>query len=491
VAAVATAALVAAGLAAAPASAAPTPKPPKTVSFTDTNFSVTEGGGSGCVYVNRSASKGKAPVVTVQTTGGTATAGTDYTETTSAVTFSRQSSEGSVCVPIRIDGVAGESDETVTLTVSTSSRGWTVGTNATTTLTIHEMAVPVGTPTDLTAEVRSGSFDPYVHLTWTDDPVEHCAWSDGFQIRSATTSGGPYGYLASTNSVTLDVTPPPAVDTYYVAYCINAEGVPGLPTNEALGEGFVAGSGLYWADGSHGIITTANPDGTGAHPVVTGQSGMFGIAVDATHLYWAATGDDAIMRSDLDGTNVTTLVSDAVGSHPYGVAVDATHVYWTDLQSQKVMRADLDGNNVTTLIDGTGLLQPAAIAVDGTHLYLGDVAGNGAIMRANLDGTGRTTLVASDAYPFAIAVDSGHVYWAVTGSNEGASGAIWRSNLDGTGAAAVVTGQAHPTGIAVDSTHVYWANANNGTINRSGLDGSGLTTVVSGTNATAGVAVVQ
>jgi sugar lactone lactonase YvrE len=481
------------GLAGSPggATAAPTPKPPKTVSFTSGPFETTEGYGSGCVTVQRSVTKGTSPSVTVSTTGGTATSGVDYTPTTTTVTFAKKAASADVCVPVLADQVPAESDETVTLTLSNvTGRDWTAGTPDSTTLTIHEMAAPTGTPSDLTAEVKSGSFAPYVHLTWTDDPAEHCAWGDGFQVRASTNSGGPYGYLADVaHSVEFDVTPPPSVDTYYVVYCQNAEGTLGPPSNEALGEAFVPGSGLYWADGSHGIVATANPDGSGAHPVVSGQSGMFGIAVDSSYLYWAATGDDAIMRSDLDGTNVITLVSDDADSHPYGVAVDASHVYWTDLQSQKVKRANLDGSAPETIIDGTGQLQPAAIAVDSTHLYLGDVAGNGRIMKAALDGSGLDTLVASDAYPFAIAVDGSHIYWAVSGPNEGAGGAIWRSALDGTGAATIATGQAHPTGIAVDSTHVYWANANNGTINRSGLDGSDLTTVVSGTNATAGVAV--
>lgn len=418
--------LAVAAFASPSATAAPTPKPPKTVSFTSGPFEGTEGYGSGCVTVQRSVTKGQSPSVTVSTTGGSATADVDYTTTTTTVTFAKKATTASVCVPILADQVPAESDETVTLTLSNvTGRGWTVGTPDSTTLTIHEMAAPTGTPTNLTAEVRSGSFDPYVHLTWTDDPAEHCASGDGFEIRSSTTSGGPYTYLASVvYSVEYNVTPAPAVDTYYVAYCTNAEGTLGPASNEAFGAGFVPGSGLYWADGSHGIIATANPDGTGAHPVVSGQSGMFGIAVDSSHLYWAATGDDAIMRSDLDGTNVMTLISDDADSHPYGVAVDATHVYWTDLQSQKVKRANLDGSNPVTIIDGTGQLQPAAIALDSSHLYLGDVAGNGRIMKANLDGSGLETLVQSDAYPFAVAVDSSHIYWAVTGTNEGASGAI-------------------------------------------------------------------
>lgn len=469
------------------ATAAPTPKPPKTVSFTSGPFEVTEGNGIGCVYVNRSVTKGKSPTVTVASTGGTATAGVDYTAVNTTVSFPRGQSQTSVCVEILSDHVGSEPDETVALELTgVTGRGWVLGSPATTTLTVHEMPAP-GAPTDLTVSVVSATaLVPYVHLTWiapSSGTVDH------YVVRSGPAPVGPFTVEGTTTLRTFDVTPAPTTDTYYLVEAVNGDNTASDDSNLGFGPGFVPGTGLFWADMSHGIINVANPNGTGAHRLLAGQGDVFGMAVDSSHLYWADVGGDAIMRSDLDGSNVTTLVSDAAGSHPYGVAVDASHVYWTDLQSQQVKRADLDGGHITTLIDGSGLLQPAAIAIDSTHLYLGDVAGDGSIMRANLDGSGRTTLVASDAYPFAIAVDSAHIYWAVTGTNAGASGAIWRSNLDGSSAASIVAGQAHPAGIAVDSTHIYWANANNGTINRSGLDGSGVATVVSGTNATGGVAV--
>jgi sugar lactone lactonase YvrE len=486
----ATAVLLAAGLAvagsAAPGSAAPKPKPPKTIGFTQTTAQITEGQGSVCLYAQRSVTTGKAPTATMQSTDGTATAGVDYTAVSGTYSFPKKSSTLEVCVPILSDGVPEEADETFVVTLSTTSTDW-IADPSTATVTIHEQAAP-GAPTDLVAQLHSGSTAAYVSLAWLAPASGYVAH---YAVYKSPAETGPWTELGTTTARSFDVTPAPTTDTYYAVKAVNGDGSASEFSNVALAEGFVPGTGLFWADGSHGIIRAANPDGTGVYPVVSGDYGPFGVAVDATHLYWADTANDAVMRSDLDGANVMTLVSDAANSHPYGVAVDATHVYWTDLQTQLVKRADLDGSNVVTLVDGTGLLQPAAIAVDGTYLYLGDVAGNGKIMRANLDGTGLETLVETPAYPFAVAVDSGHLYWAITGSNEGADGAIWRSALDGSGAATIATNQAHPAGIAVDSTHVYWANANNGTINRSGLDGSGLTTIVTGTVASGGVAVVR
>ena len=483
--------LLAAGLAvagsAATGAAAPKPKPPKTIGFTAATAQVTEGAGSVCLSVERSVTTGKAPTVTATTGGGSATAGIDYTSVSGTFSFPKKAAILSLCVPVLADGVPDETDETVLVTLSTSSTGWVVLDPSAATVTIHEQAAP-GAPTALVAQLNSGSADAYVRLTWLAPSTGYVAH---YAVYSAPAEAGPWTMLGTTTARTYDVTPAPTTDRYYGVKAVNGDGTASVFSNLAFGEGFVPGSGLFWADGSHGIIRAANTDGTGVYPVVSGDYGPFGVAVDATHLYWADTANDAVMRTDLDGSNLITLVADVPGSHPYGVAVDATHVYWTDLQTQLVKRADLDGSNPETIIDGTGQLQPAAIAVDGSHLYLGDVAGNGRIMKANLDGSEFTTLLDTTPYPFAIAVDGSHIYWAITGPNEGAGGAIWRSALDGTGAATIATGQAHPAGIAVDSNYVYWANANNGTINRSGLDGSGLTTIVTETVASGGVAVVQ
>ncbi|TAK01292.1 MAG: DUF5050 domain-containing protein [Chloroflexota bacterium] len=465
------------------AGAAPTPKPEQTVNFTGATYEVVEGVDSACVWVVRSVTKGKAPVVTVTTSDGTASAGVDYTPVSTTVAFGRGASQGSACVPILVDRVLDEPDETVNVTLSTTSRGWTAGAQSTATLTIHEM-VPPSAPTDLTADLVSGTVDvAYVYLTWAAPSV---GTVDHYVVLSSTSPSGPHTELGTTTAMAFDVTPAPTVGTYYLVEAINPEGA-SSDSNQAFAEGFIPGSGLYWASFSDGKIMAANPDGTGAHTLVTGQDSPFGVAVDGSHLYWANIGADTIMRANLDGSNVTALVSGQ--SHPYGVAVDATHLYWTNLQGQTIMRANLDGSNVTTLVDGTGQLQPATIAVDGSHIYWGDIVGDGRIMRANLDGTGMTTLVSGQTYPFAIAVYGDHLYWANTGANEGATGAIMRANLDGSGVTTLASSQPHPDGLAVDGSHLYWANANNGTIVRANMDGSSVTALVTEQNLPAGVAV--
>ena len=469
------------------AAAAPPPKADKTVYFDSASYQVSEGDGCVNIGVDRSVTKGKAPIVTVATSDGTATvADGDYTDVNTTVSFSR-GGQGSVCVPILVDGVTGEVDETfnVTLSVSASSRGWTVGTQSTATLTIHEMPVP-SAPADLTTSLQyDTSGEAYVSLTWTAStgPV------DDYTVWSSTTSGSNYAELGSTTDTSFDITPAPAAGTYYVVEAVNADTATSGYSNEAFAEGPVLGSGLYWASFSDGRIRTANPDGNGVQTLVSGQNSPFGVAVNATHIYWANTGDDTIMMANLDGTDATDIVTVSAGSHPYGVALDSNYVYWTNLGGQTIYRAGLDGSNPTLLVDGSGLLQPASIAVDANYIYFGDIAGNGSIKMAPLGGGSWQTVVADQTYPFGIAVYGSHIYWTDCGDNTAATGSIMQADLDGGNAISLAGGQAHPVGIAVNSSHIYWANANTGSIVASNLSGGGLTTLVTGQSGLAGVAV--
>src|SRR5712692_6513475 len=105
---------------------------------------------------------------------------------------------------------------------------------------------------------------------------------------------------------------------------------------------------LYWTNfgafPNTGTIQEGNPDGTGVTTIVTGQNDPYGVAVGASHIYWAGDSgpsNGTIMEANLDGTGVTTLVTGL--DHPAGVAVDASHIYWAENGSNTIMKANLDG----------------------------------------------------------------------------------------------------------------------------------------------------
>src|SRR5262245_23542555 len=99
---------------------------------------------------------------------------------------------------------------------------------------------------------------------------------------------------------------------------------------------------------------------------------------------------------------------------------------------------------------------PAAVATSAQaqHIYWA-ATGGGVIERANLDGSGMTT-VGAGVEPCGVAVDGAHVYWA----NRLIS-SIGRANLDGTSNQLnfiQLNPGSNPCGVAVDGSHIYWAN---------------------------------
>ncbi|MGB9306004.1 MAG: 3-hydroxyacyl-CoA dehydrogenase, partial [Mycobacterium sp.] len=108
-----------------------------------------------------------------------------------------------------------------------------------------------------------------------------------------------------------------------------------------------------------GRLFSINPDGTDKTFLVTGCPVPDGVAVDveAGHIYWTNMGvpsrnDGSIERADLDGGNRTTIVAPGGTYTPKQLHLDAEgrKLYWGDREGMRVMRCDLDGTNVETLV---------------------------------------------------------------------------------------------------------------------------------------------
>jgi len=67
----------------------------------------------------------------------------------------------------------------------------------------------------------------------------------------------------------------------------------------------------------------------------------------------------------LDGSDAEVIM--AYGSYPFGIAIDIERdqLYWSDNGIGKLFRSDLDGSNRTTIL--TDLMYPMAIALDTTN----------------------------------------------------------------------------------------------------------------------------
>ena len=172
---------------------------------------------------------------------------------------------------------------------------------------------------------------------------------------------------------------------------------------------------LFLLDLSDDRIVSLNSDGSDRKVIVTECRLPDGIAVDvaAGHIYWTNMGnpkanDGSIERADLDGRNRKTIVPQGGTFTPKQLQLEmkSRKLYWCDREGMRVMRANLDGSNIETLVDtGEGDPRPGpdaskwcvgvAIDVDGSKVYWTqkgpDNGGKGRICRAGIDvPTGQT-----------------------------------------------------------------------------------------------------
>jgi len=114
---------------------------------------------------------------------------------------------------------------------------------------------------------------------------------------------------------------------------------------------------LFVLEISGGRIHSMNPDGADRKVIVTGCHFPDGIVVDveAGHIYWTNMGipslnDGSIERADLDGSNRRVIVPQGVTFSPKQIHLENGKLYWCDREGMRVMRANLDGTKIETLI---------------------------------------------------------------------------------------------------------------------------------------------
>jgi sugar lactone lactonase YvrE len=119
---------------------------------------------------------------------------------------------------------------------------------------------------------------------------------------------------------------------------------------------------LYFLEASGGRIHSANADGSDRKVIVSGARIPDGVVVDveAGHIYWTNMGnpsknDGSIERVDLDGQNRKTIVPEGGTFTPKQLHLEkkSGKLYWCDREGMRVMRCNLDGSNIETLVDSS------------------------------------------------------------------------------------------------------------------------------------------
>src|SRR5580692_7050003 len=107
-------------------------------------------------------------------------------------------------------------------------------------------------------------------------------------------------------------------------------------------------------------IHSMNLDGSDRKTIVTDCHLPDGIAVDveAGHVYWTNMGvpnldDGSIERADIDGKNRKVIVPPGATFTPKQLQLDKENgkLYWCDREGMRVMRANLDGSRIETLVE--------------------------------------------------------------------------------------------------------------------------------------------
>lgn len=200
----------------------------------------------------------------------------------------------------------------------------------------------------------------------------------------------------------------------------------------------VTGSGNIWR---------MNPDGTGLTAIASNLTDPYGVAVDPAggKVYWV---DDLgnVSRANLDGSSPEIGLVNIPSGQMRAIALDPENnkMYFYEVNIEVLYVANMDGTNVTPLLTGT---YGYAILVDTVHdkLYYDDQNAS-KLFQVNLDGTGQVTIDADGTRIYGMALDysTNKLYWSGRDN-----GMIFRSNLDGSSPETLASGLTSPRGIAL------------------------------------------
>ena len=165
---------------------------------------------------------------------------------------------------------------------------------------------------------------------------------------------------------------------------------------------------LFVLDLGGGRVLSMDSDGSHSKVIAADCPHPDGIVVDvaAGHVYWTNMGvpslnDGSIERADIDGKNRRFIVSPGGTFSPKQLHLDKANgkLYWSDREGMRVMRSNLDGSEIETLVQtGQGEKDRrdetrwcVGIAVDPKRKQIywtqkgADNAGVGRILRSGVD----------------------------------------------------------------------------------------------------------
>jgi hypothetical protein len=204
--------------------------------------------------------------------------------------------------------------------------------------------------------------------------------------------------------------------------------------------------------------------------IADGQDGAFGIAIDATHVYWSTT-NGVIARKPRAGGDIQVIANGE--STPQHVAVADGYVYWAS-HAGSIRRAHVEGGAAEDFVGA--LTDPTGVAVQGPVVYYTEKKGTVGIYNADA-GTGSQPLGGIPSIGDIDALGTEYFY----GDGEGID------SVTLFGGVAKVVGAPRTVGVALVNNVFYFTTPDTGEIARASSDGT-PEAIVSGQNAPAGIA---
>lgn len=171
---------------------------------------------------------------------------------------------------------------------------------------------------------------------------------------------------------------------------------------------FVAGR-IWWPDQQLGVIGSVKADGSDFQALFTSRT-PYDLDVHGTKLYWTSQQTNQIYTVDLSQSNpVSTLLLGSGLASPFAIDATAGGLYWSQVgSSNRLMRSNLDGTSVQTLLTG---ITSYDFEVVGNYIYLSTT--DGFVKRSNLDGGDLVTLASGLGFMNGIDVTDDAIYVSV------------------------------------------------------------------------------
>ncbi len=142
-----------------------------------------------------------------------------------------------------------------------------------------------------------------------------------------------------------------------------------------------------------------------------------------------------VLSANADGSDLKTIVEEG-RKLPDGLAVDiaAGHLYWTNMGNPKandgsILRSDLDGGNLATIVPPGGTFTPQQIQIETStrKLYWCNIE----TLVDTSDGDPRPGADATKwCVGIALDVEGGKFYWTQKGGDNAEQGCIFRASID-------------------------------------------------------------